>query len=463
MSRIHLIRLVIETTSPMVISSGERETAFDNALARDANGLPYIPATAIAGVWRSLIAKQNAKLANVWFGTQQGRSFLQITPAIIHNANNQPLYGLIQPEIIDNDTVFKRLSQNVPHHRDRVAINDRGVAKDTAKFEQITLPSGLRFSTTIKWHELQGSNTEQRLSELQQLLQAWADRRVAFGASTRNGLGQIKVVASDHKVFDLQQGPNAALEMQTTSRVVPTGLGLKLTAKHENLLADIPLEALDTWRCGSGSVLLGKAPTTGSVGIISYSEPALVWHNNQAHWQEHKPVLCGSSIKGILAHRLAFHFRRHTQIFAEQMADASHDEWQKRPDELGDLFGFIADTHDDSRAGILYVDDSPIEYKHTVLRTHNAIDRFTGGVMNGALYTEELLYQPSFRVRLWLAQEATLSPALKSALIDTLNDLTEGLLPLGAGSGRGNSLVQLLPNQPVINNAHLLNTKQEVA
>lgn len=463
MSRIHLIRLVIETTSPMVISSGERETAFDNALARDANGLPYIPATAIAGVWRSLIAKQNEKLANLWFGTQEGRSLLQITPAIIHNALNKPLYGLIQADVIAKDTVLKRLSQNVPHHRDRVAINDRGVAKETAKFEQIMLPSGLRFSTTIKWHDRQSSPSEQRLEELQQVLQAWADRRMAFGASTRNGLGQIKVIASEHKVFDLQQGPKAALDMQTMSRAVPTGLGLKLTAKQQNLLADIPLVALDTWRCGSGSALLGKAPTSGSVGIISYSEPGLVWNNNQAHWQESKPVLCGSSIKGMLAHRIVFHYRRHTQTFAEHMSEASHDEWQKRPDELGDLFGLIADAHDDSRAGILYVDDSSITFKHTILRTHNAIDRFTGGVMNGALYTEELLYQPSFRVRLWLAKDAELSPALKAAVIDTLNDLTEGLLPLGAGSGRGNSLVQLQPNQPLINNAHLLNTKQEVA
>jgi len=463
MSRVHLIRLVIETTSPMVISSGERETAFDNALARDANGLPYIPATAIAGVWRSLVTKSHPKLADLWFGTQRARSLLQINSANLHTANNQPVYGLVQPEQIAKDPVLSRLSQNVPHHRDRVAINDRGVAKDTAKFEQIMLPSGLRFSTTIKWHEQQDKNAEQRLQELQYLLLAWSDRRMAFGASTRNGLGQIKVVASAHKIFDLQQGPKAGQDMQAMARFVPAGVGIQLASAQGSLLADIPLQALDTWRCGAGSMLLGKAPATGSVGIISYSEPSLVWQNNQAHWQEHKPVLCGSSIKGILAHRLAFHYRRHAQIFAEQMADASHEEWQKRPDELGEVLGFIAEAHEDSRAGVLYVDDSPITFKNTVLRTHNAIDRFTGGVIDGALYTEELLHQPSFRVRLWLAQDVQLSSALKAALIDTLNDLTEGLLPLGAGSGRGNSLVQLAPNQPVINNAHLLNTKQEVA
>ena len=54
MNLIQQTRLVIETQTPMAINSGLREVGFDSQLARDANGLPYIPGTSIAGVWRNL-------------------------------------------------------------------------------------------------------------------------------------------------------------------------------------------------------------------------------------------------------------------------------------------------------------------------------------------------------------------------------------------------------------------------
>lgn len=461
MSNIHLTKMVIETTSPMVISSGNRETGFDNQLVRDANGLPYIPATAVAGVWRSLAAKHVPHLVPCWFGQLNQAALLQLSSACLHDSHNRPVQGLLEISVIEADPVLSRLYTVNPLHRDRVAINDRGVAKDEAKFEQIVLPSGIRFSLTFKWH--QTSDNVAQLDEWMQLLQLWSERGMAFGGSTRNGLGQIKVQAIANQIFDLTKGPAQALAMQTATKQVPKKLTMAFDSANTNLLADIPLKALDNWRCGAGSQLLGQAPDSGSVGIISYSEPALLWQDNAATWLQNKAVLCGSSIKGILAHRVAFHYRRRKGIFAEQMADCCHDEWQQRPEELSDLFGNIAEKHEDSRAGVLYVDDSPIVFQHTVLRTHNAIDRFTGGVLKGALYTEELLYQPEFRVRLWLSTAVNLSSELKQALLDTLQDLIDGVLPLGAGSGRGNSLVQLTPNTTYIINTHLLDIKQEVA
>lgn len=445
MTKVHLTRLVLETTSPMVISSGERETGFDNALARDANGLPYIPATAIAGVWRSLATQLDAAMAERWFGSLQQRSLLRLQPGFLHNSANKPVMGLQDPVALRAEPLFTRLLQPSPHHRDRVAINDRGVAKDTAKFEQIMLPAGLRFSTTIQWTLTDAADSAALLTQWDQLLQLWADRRMAFGASTRNGLGQIKLVGLQEQLFDLAQGPSAAKALQLAARAVPTTLSKTLAAASTALVADIPLQALDNWRCGSGSVLLGKAPKSGSVALISYSEPRVEWQQHQARWQTKSPVLCGSSIKGILAHRLAFHYRRHAGIFAEQMAEESHASWQKRPDALDTLLGLVGENHEDARAGLLYVDDSSIDVKaeDTVLRTHNAIDRFTGGVMQGALFTEELLYRPKFSVRLWLRKTDSLDATLKAALADTLRDLTEGLLPMGAGSGRGSSLVAL--------------------
>ena len=123
------------------------------------------------------------------------------------------------------------------------------------------------------------------------------------------------------------------------------------------------------------------------------------------------------------------------------MANDAHQDWQARPAELGDLLGFIDGDTKTAQAGRLIVLDSPVRHDHTVIRTHNSIDRFTGGVRDGALYSEELLYQPTFELQLYLTPGEPLSDELNGALLDTLNDIKFGLLPIGAGAGRGTSMV----------------------
>ncbi|WP_298943935.1 RAMP superfamily CRISPR-associated protein [uncultured Psychromonas sp.] len=438
----YLVRLVIETQSPMAINTGDRETAFDTQLARDNNGLPTIPATGIAGVWASvaealdIFGSDHARAT--WFGTMQQRSALKISNGLLHDSQNKPVVGIKTQQDLQKDPLLSFLLQERPHHRERVALNDRGVAKDTAKFDQILLPKGCRFSINVQFDDQFVDE-----SEFEALLVCWQSRAFAFGASTRNGLGLIKIAASELLCFDLSKGPaeGHALQKALNTISVPTE-NIKLPSNKQHLIAmSLPLKALDNWRCGAGSELLGSKVTEHNVNIMSYSEPVIVWAGSKALVEEKKAVLCGSSVKGILAHRVAFHFRKLTQQWAETIADEDHETWESRPEQLSELFGFADVDHDKSVAGKLVVDDCELIYEHTVIRTHNSIDRFTGGTRNGALYSEELLYQPEFTLKLWLDNRAGISETLIQALADTLDDLKLGLLPVGAGSGRGTSLV----------------------
>ncbi len=93
-----------------------------------------------------------------------------------------------------------------------------------------------------------------------------------------------------------------------------------------------------------------------------------------------------------------------------------------------------------------------------MIRQHNSIDRFTGGVrQGGALFNEQLLYQPEFTLKLWVTPDNAVSSALSQAILDTLDDLKHGLLPLGAGSGRGASLVEHHVKHPWLVNESTLN------
>lgn len=529
LQHIHIAKLVIETTSPMAINSGQRETGFDAELARDASGLPTIPATAIAGVWSHIIESITAKqLKERWFGNTDQSSSLTINNGRVHNSNNQPVSVLLTPEEISNDTLLTLLANPAPLHRERVSLNDRGVAKDTGKFDQVLLPTGTRFSITLRFDDRPRKDNEQlTLEGFSELLQAWFNPRFAFGSSTRNGLGKIKIIAGSISTINLENNIEASAEIKEALENQPKTLDSAFENKQETeLLANLPLQALDNWRCGTSSERLvdagkpdrqnivkvatlqatptkpaekeivskkggkghkgkkgskhtasakavsvsartatispssiasnssqtdfGKPDEVGSIHSLSYSEKVIEWNGitagSQATLSKPKAILCGSSIKGILAHRIAFHYRKHEKIWAESMAECSHKKWETRPVELKELLG-LADEEDNknSAAGKLWVDDCELEFEHTVIRTHNQIDRFTGGVRKGALYTEELLYQPKFTLKLFIDPSATLSPSLSSALTDTLNDIELGLLPIGAGSGRGNSLV--LPNE----------------
>ena len=487
MSTINVAKLVIETISPMAIATGSRETNFDTALVRDINGLPMIPASAIAGVWSHLTQRHfGGEVCRNWFGADKSAkqgdfipSKLTITDAYLHDQTNQPVTPFMSPEIIERDALLKVCLLERPHHRDRVAINDRSVAKENAKFDQIVLPKGLRFSLTVRW---QG-----KADAANDILALWTLRQMAFGSSTRNGLGQIALVASELESFDLSNGESQAKALQAYvfNHRVPTQQAAFFTLNNSSLLlAQLPLKALDNWRCGSGSEVLNQDYKENNVGIITYSEPSWDWKNNQASNDNGKmaPVLCGSSIKGILAHRMAYHYRKHYQSWAENIDKAFqkdlkeglnpeeigkelHKKWQTRPEELKGLLGHADDEHEKSIAGLLMVDDCELSDYKTTLRYHNAIDRFTGGVRKGALYSEELLYQPKFTVKIWLTRLPT-QPSTDeekvtwnnviNAFKDTVRDIELGLLPMGAGSGRGSSLVEKSPHGEWICNDALL-------
>lgn len=448
MSQLVLTQIIIETSAPLAINSGGRETGFDSELARDANQLPYIPATAIAGVWRHLAEDRlGTEITNQWFGNigNDGESSrLYIHDGLLLDSTGQPIQGLQVAEHIQKDPLLRLLHQQRPHHRERVRINDRGVASDQGKFDQIMLPTGVRFCLQVRWQGA-ADNTEQQ-QQWQALLELLTQPDFALGSSTRNGLGRFNIIADRTKALKLHNNPTAGVELQRFIKREQLPSKRTLNASSYTPFATLGLTALDGWRCGQGSRPIGQN-VDSHTDSFTYSEPVIRWQHGKAQCNdEYQVVLCGSSIKGILAHRLAYHYNRHTQAYAEQMADATHKQWQARPSVLRELLGEAEDP-EQNLAGCLFVDDTVIHNPATLVRTHTSIDRFTGGVRQGVLFSEELLWQPTFELVLRLAPNTTLSPALADALRDTLNDLKHGLLPMGAGSGRGNSLVEHQSNQ----------------
>jgi CRISPR/Cas system CSM-associated protein Csm3 (group 7 of RAMP superfamily) len=73
-------------------------------------------------------------------------------------------------------------------------------------------------------------------------------------------------------------------------------------------------------------------------------------------------------------------------------------------------------------------------------RTHIAIDRFTGGVLDGALYTMEVLEAGTFPLaveRLPGGVDDGLAREIRAVLRLVLEDLNDGIIGMGGGTARG--------------------------
>ena len=460
----YLARFTLEGNTAFAINSGLSDQAFDSLLVRDANGLPTIPGTALAGVLRHQLSSQSDKQTErrvFGFADEQDHSQasrVQISWGCIHNSNNQPVEGLLNRL---DDVLLDRLAQDHPCHRERVAINHRGVANKGSKFDVTVVPKGCRFSFELSFWSNQTDDPDWNV--LIKLLH----QPLRVGASTRSGLGSFKLTSLYTDVFNFKAKTNShdSAEKTDYQRYCELETSLAATShlqkipeeleNNQSATVRLQLKAEDFWRFGQpGTPLKNSAKTPDAVPMV---EPVIHWDEHQsASIVQNLVVVPGSSVKGALAHRVQFHYNcllmaasDKPEAIHQQLLEAEHSNFpfQNR------LFGYVADNDEQhqspGQAGLLFCDDitCAINPQQDVAHlSHNSIDRFTGGTRNAVLYMEELIWKQSFELTLeidaWRAQNVfekypqQLSD-YKKALKSTLDDLLAGKLALGAGSSKG--------------------------
>ena len=160
----------------------------------------------------------------------------------------------------------------------------------------------------------------------------------------------------------------------------------------------------------------------------------------------------GSTIKGLILHRTLYHYFKLKKVFAEEFFDNPTNKDTEYSFDLLKTFGkdviksFIelfgyASTQGDGSTAIaskLVVPDVYIDSTFQIItRTHNKIDRLSGGTMSTALFSENRIYQPEFTIEVDIQKKYKFKdPEIKEALRRTLIDIAEGYLPISTGSGR---------------------------
>lgn len=470
---LHLARVTLEAVTPLSISTGSPDNVFDTALVRDANGLPALPGSALAGVLRHLwVSTHGEDSANELFGYQKGndaqRSRLTVSWGALLDSNGQAAEGLFlgdrQSRLYD-DLYAKVLEQiDDPVFRDRVRLSHKGAAANTGKFDRAVLPAGNRFALELRvWSD---SADEPHWP---QLLHLFAHPGFRLGGATRAGLGRMRCHSVHERRFDLRQAADREVFVSLSREMTNPKDLQEFTPRLTTgtwLSGTLHLRATGLWRIGQGSRALsqdGEKPAD----LLPQIEQSVLWQNGKGKCGPDRILLPGSSLKGALAHRMSFHARRFSSQWCPDGGPVDEDT-ERLPASVCALLGEVKAKTGDGQAGALFIDDAtlPIPEKKIARLMHNAIDRFTGGVRDHMLFEEESIFGGELSIAIALDSNRLPSDeigTIRQILGASLDDLCQGRLALGSRTSTGNGFFSGRLEGPLAEWLHANNDGEEAA
>lgn len=435
----YLARFIIEAETPIAVGSGEKDIETDSLVALDVNGLPYLPGTTIAGVLRSMFDTIDKQLWGYQEKDGGHGSEIIFSEGRILNSKGEVIDGL-QSNAVFNDDILQHYTY-LPI-RQHVRISSKGVAEDAGKFDEQVVCAGTRFC-----FEMEMVSDSENKAKFEELINAVRMETFRIGGGSRKGFGKIKVVSVKTADIDLRNREQANLYLEKSSNLKDCNEWWNGWTNQGQT------DAIDTDKyvtyhielCPQDFIFFGSglADENGDADMTTAKAKRIHWDSGSCgRMQEYLILIPASSLKGALRHRVAYNFNKIKQNFIdtkEGIPDTPQNEAVKA------LFGF-ADA-DQQRGNVLFSDiivdpDKQKTEAQTHLFNHVAIDRFTGGTINGALFTEQAdyVYGQTYETDILVRKDALTDPDIKAAWERTLDDLRSGLLPLGGSTNRGHGI-----------------------
>ena len=433
-----LARIIIEAKSPLNIGSGNKGIKTDSLVLRDVNGLPFVPGTTIAGLLRHTLGKDEEKL----MGSQEMGSPLIITEAKMLDSDGRVLDGILSQEKLNSE--FLRHFRQLPI-RQHAKIGHRGATVKGGKFDEEIVLKGTRFCFEMELLSADADDTD-----FKRLLNVLTSDTFRVGSGSRSGFGEIEVVGHQcqYKKIDLTIKEQKEWYLEKSSSLSEKWedaevLTLEMPLVKEWMTYELELKPVDFLLFGSGF-------GSDKADMTFVRESFVDWSDESAHVIDRERVVLipASSVKGALSHRIAFHYNKFAKKYADKLADEERieDYTGKNNIAVKALFGSEGDSlggkmQNKKRGNVLMSDIIEEVPLITKVLNHVAIDRFTGGAIDGALFNEETLYAKghTYNLKLLVNQVAFAGDNfVKMAFEDALKDLCSGMLPLGGGVNRGN-------------------------
>ena len=420
----------------------------DSEILKDYNGLPYIPGTSIAGVIRHALP---VDLGNKFFGLKDDKnnkgSEIVFSEAKLLNGS-----GLVIDRLCDTVDNFSKRFKNLPK-RNHVRISHRGVAEDHGKFDEEVIYKGCRFCFEIEM-VARSSEKEYASNTFDQVLTEIQKDTFRIGGGTRVGFGKMHPVSIKKRSFDLKKKEELSSYLATNSSLEKDYSGWEdfknNSIKDQNWIKySLTLKPMDFFSFGSGK-------GDNDVDTVPVKESYVKWDGYNGFFVENALLIPASSLKGALAHRVAYYYNLKHRIYAMQIPVEEFENYTgSNNPAVRMLFGCQKEGEGETvqKRGIAIFNDIFADYPGDKILNHVAIDRFTGGAMDGALYSEKVV---DGKGELTFHTEVLIEklPAIDNNDIDAqtiykdaieafekaLGDIDKGLLPLGGGNGRGHGI-----------------------
>ena len=403
---------------------GGNETGIaDMCLLRDAKGNPFIPGASIAGAARSYLARKRMS----WKNYSHDDS-IKKEPTILRR-----LFGGADTEdtmsalIVADAKCVSDEAKTIIRDGVRV-VAETGTAAEGAKFDVEALERDTEFLLNLECIVREGDNNAELTELFLALLHAFQKGDIQLGARTRRGYGRGKVDCWN--IYDLQMNTpedvlvwlNGNPSLRPKSRLVPRPLGSD-QQNYFRIEADFRLRT--------------------SLLIRSSSEDPKDPDMVHLHSKD-KPVIPGTSFAGAFRHRAA--------LIAEALNWKIH---KKGEDAVCEMFGAVHKKDDklndaketDLWASRVTIEERLVKNAKPQWQDRVAIDRFTGGSLQSALFNEKPVYpcpikaeaETNVRLRLTIEEPEEAEIGL---LILTLRDFWYGNTALGGEISNGRGTLQ---------------------
>ena len=396
----------------------------DNDVLRRKDGKPYIPGTAFAGIYRSFIMdkyglkEEDLKKDNAEEGNEIVKKFRDYFGYVFINnsKDGSQTKDAIESKLMvyDGEVIGNYLISN----RDAVRLDDFKTAMQGSKFDFQVVNAGTKFRTFIEVN-----NVDENGFTLD-ILGAWRGEVIRIGGKTTRGLGAVKDVSIVKMEFEFPKDAKKWIEFDMYSEKQKWEAEISVSHKSP----DCHIKELNLVQSGGISI----RQYTTEVASKGASAPDYRQLKNKVISDgdgkgKNMPVIPGTSWAG---------------AFQPHMKKLGLSEG-----EIDGLYGYVKqkgkNTSEEAskhKSKIIF-SESYVKDSIPVQISRNAIDRFTGGTKEHALYTESTEYNGITNLKITIPKD--IGEKEKNALCASIADLQEGYLCVGGETSIGRGMFKI--------------------
>nr|WP_298056459.1 RAMP superfamily CRISPR-associated protein [uncultured Lachnoanaerobaculum sp.] len=393
--------LKIEFTllSPLSIGNGKNEKT-DQDIVLNSRGIPYIPGSAVAGVFRDACKKV---MGDEWTQRYFG--------SIRDNCNDNKTITESQFRVYD---AYIQSEEYFVSRRDGVALDDYKYGIPGAKFDREILESGIIFRTFIERDMDANESEEDAFNKLAEVLY---NIPIFFGSKISRGYGRVgnfKIFKKEFS-FDTKQGSGwLDFDMYTydwLKKSSEISKSDKVFLENKKITLELALQ---------GGISIRQYTTEIKEGVkqVPDMKQLIVRQKNKSGKLEEVPVIPGTTWAGAIGHRMKLFYPNVSKYFGKGGED-----------------GKIRSK--------IFFSESQLKNSVSKVISRNAIDRFTGSTVDGALFTEQIYYGGTTVLEIYFDLYKEIDLDFIKSLAVALSDLHEGLLAIGGGTSIGRGIFKV--------------------